>query len=217
MNKVSVLLVDDHPGVRWGLSTLLRTVADLEVIGEADNGRDAVTLAQRSRPDVVIMDVSMPLLNGAEATRQICKVVPSAKVLVLSSYASDEFVDRLMGAGAAGYITKGTAANVLIEAIRAVNAGKTFFSLDISKQVRRRYSEPVAAGQPQQITPELTSRQVEVLGLIAEGFSDKQIAVELGISHKTVGRYRHVLMHKLNGHELAGLTRSATSKEWVKL
>lgn len=216
MKKVFVLLVDDHPGVRWALSTLLKTEADLEVMGEADNGRDAVALAQKTRPDVVIMDLSMPLLNGAEATRQICRTVPSTKVLVLSSYADDEFVDRLMKAGASGYITKETAANVVVGAIRAVNAGKKFFSPDISRRLRRRYIEPVRPGQPLKMKTELTSRQVEVLELVADGFSTKQIAAELGISSKTVESCPHRLTQKLNLHELTGPARTAISKGSVK-
>lgn len=217
MKKVSVLLVDDHPGVRWALSTLLKTKADLEVMGEADNGRDAVVLAQKTRPDVVIMDLSMPLLNGAQATRQICRTVPSTKVLVLSSYADDEFVDQLMKAGASGYITKETAANVVVGAIRAVNAGKKFFSPDISKRLRRRHVQSAVTGQPRKMNPKLTSRQIEVLGLVAEGLSDTRIAAELGISTKAAGKYRHVLMQKLDVHELAGLTQFAISKGLVKL
>jgi DNA-binding NarL/FixJ family response regulator len=216
MNKASVLVVDDHPGVRWALSTLLKTEADLDVVGEADNGRDAVVLARETRPDVVVMDVSMPLLNGAEATRQICKTVPFAKVLVLSSYADDEIVDHLMKAGAAGYITKETAANVLVGAIRAVNAGKKFFSPDISRRLRRRYIEPVVPGQPVKMKTELTSRQVGDLEMVTEGISTKQIAAELGISSKPVENYRHPLMQKLNAHELTGLARSAISRRSVK-
>ena len=216
MNKVSVLLVDDHPGVRWALSTLLKAEADLEVLGEADNGRDAVVLAQKTRPDVVIMDLSMPLLNGAEATRRICRTVPSTKVLVLSSYADDEFVDRLMEAGASGYVTKETAANVVVGAIRAVNAGKKFFSPDISRRLRRRYAERDVPGQLLEMRTELTSRQVEVLELVADGFSTKQIAAELGVSSKSVESCRHLLMQKMNVHELTGPARSAISKGSVK-
>lgn len=217
MTRVSVLLVDDHPGVRWALSTLLKTEADLDVVGEAANGRDAVVLAQKTRPDVVIMDVSMPLLNGAEATRQICNTVPSAKVLVLSSHADDEIVDHLMEAGAAGYITKETAANVVVGAIRAVNAGKKFFSPDISRRLRRRYAERVAPGQVLEMRTELTSRQVEVLELVADGFSTRQIAAELGISNKSVESCRHLRMQKPNVRELAELTGFVGSKGWVKL
>jgi DNA-binding NarL/FixJ family response regulator len=216
MKKVSVLLVDDHPVVRRGLIALLETEADLVVIEEADNGRAAVALAQKTRPDVVIMDVSMPLLNGAEATRQIRKTVPTAQVLVLSSYADDEFVEHLMQAGAAGYLTKETATNDLVGAIRAVHAGKTFFSPGISRRLRHRHFEPVSPGQPLKIRPELTSRQVEVLQLIAEGFSTKQIAAELGISNKTAEKHRQLLMQKLNLHEMAGLTRYAISKGLVE-
>jgi DNA-binding NarL/FixJ family response regulator len=216
MEKISVLLVDDHPVVRQGLIALLETEPDLVVIEEADNGRAAVALAQKTRPDVVVMDVSMPLLNGAEATRQIRKTVPGAKVLVLSSYADDEFVEHLMQAGAAGYLTKETATNDLAGAIRAVHTGKSFFSSAISRRLRHRYSEPVARGQPMKLGPELTSRQVEVLQLIAEGFATKQIAAELGISNKTAEKHRQLIMQKLNLHETAGLTRYAISMGLVE-
>ena len=186
MKRVSVLLVDDHPVVRQGLSALLKTQADWEVIEEADNGRTAVALAQQTQPDVVIMDVSMPLLNGAEATRQIRKTVPSAKVLVLSSYGEEELIEHLMQAGAAGYVTKDTAPRDLAGAIRAVHGGKMFFSPAITRRLRQRHVEPALPGRPLKMNPGLTSRQVEVLQLIAEGFATKQIAAELGISNKTV-------------------------------
>lgn len=216
MKKVSVLLVDDHPVVRQGLSALLKTQADLEVIEEADNGRAAVALAQQTQPDVVIMDVSMPLLNGAEATRQICRTVPSAKVLVLSSYGEEELIEHLMQAGAAGYVTKDSAPSDLAGAIRAVHGGKRFLSPAIARLLRHRHVEPVMPGKPLKMSPELTSRQVEVLQLIAEGFATKQIAAELGISNKTAEKHRQLLMKKLDVHEIAGLTRYAISKGLVE-
>src|SRR5438034_4095198 len=127
MRKINVLLVDDHTVVRQGLRALLKAEEDMEVIGEAENGRQAVTLARKSPPDVVVMDVAMPLLNGCEATRQIVKSLPAAKVLVLSSYGDDECVQQLVQAGAAGYLLKQTAANELLKAIREVRNGNSFF------------------------------------------------------------------------------------------
>src|SRR5438045_7119993 len=133
MNKTSVLLVDDHTVVRQGLRALLKSEEDIEVIGEAENGRQAVQCVKKSLPDVVVMDVAMPLLNGLEATRQILKSVPSTRVLVLTSYGDDECVQQLMQAGASGYLIKQTAANDLLKAIREVQRGNACFSHSISK------------------------------------------------------------------------------------
>lgn len=127
MKKIRILLVDDHPVVRQGLCALLKMEDDMEVIGEADNGLAAVALARKTLPEVVVMDLSLPLLDGAEATRQIHQTVPSVKVLVLSSHGDDEFVERLKQAGATGYLTKDSAAMELIHAIRTVHSGRTVF------------------------------------------------------------------------------------------
>src|SRR5438093_3323454 len=184
MRKIKVLLVDDHTVVRQGLCALLAAEEDMEVIGEAENGRQAVGLAKKSPPDVVVMDVAMPLLNGLEATRQILKAVPTTKILVLTSYGDDECVQQLMRAGASGYLIKQTAANDLLKAIREVRRGNAFFSPAIARRLREQCREAFSTGHPARKTTELTSREGEVLQLIAEGFSNKQIAAELGISIK---------------------------------
>ncbi len=204
MKKVKILLVDDHPVVRQGLSALIKMEEDMEIVGEADNGRAAVAVAKRTHPEVVIMDLSMPLLNGAEATRQIHQTVPSVKVLVLSSFGDDEYVERLMQAGAAGYLTKESAADELLKAIREVHSGKPFFSPRIAKRLRQRSDGAPAGGQPARTSPGLSPRQTEVLQLIAQGFASKQIAVELGISIKPVEKQRQAVMKKLDIHETAG-------------
>lgn len=216
MKKVSVLLVDDHTVVRQGLRALLQPEEDIEVIGEAENGREAVQLAKKNPPDVVLMDVAMPLLNGLEASRQILKGSPSTRVLVLTSYSDDECVHQLMDAGVSGYLIKQTAANDLVKAIREVQKGNAFFSPTIAKRLRDQCREAFANGQPVKKTIELTSRESEVLQLIAEGFSNKQIASELGISIKTVEKHRQQVMNKLNIHDVAGLTRYAISKGLVE-
>src|SRR5208283_443046 len=133
MKKISVLLVDDHTVIRQGLRALVSAEEDLEVIGEAENGRQAVALARKTPPDVVVMDVAMPLLNGLEATRQILRNTPSSKVLVLTSYGDDDCVAQMMKAGATGYLIKQTAANDLLKAIREVHRGNAFFSPAIAK------------------------------------------------------------------------------------
>ena len=216
MKRITVLLADDHVVVRQGLCALLTSEGDIEVVAEAENGRQAVALAKKTSPDVVVMDVAMPLLNGAEATRQILKNVPGAKVLVLSSYGDDECVSQLMQAGAAGYLLKQSAANDLLKAIREVNSGHAFFSPVIARRLRDQYHDAFTNGQAPKKTGELSSREAEVLQLIAEGFSNKQIASELVISIKTVEKHRQQVMNKLHIHDVAGLTRYAVSKGIVE-
>jgi DNA-binding NarL/FixJ family response regulator len=216
MKKISILLVDDHTVVRQGLRALLSSEEDLEVVGEAENGRQAVMLAKENHPDVVVMDIAMPLLNGLEATKQILKLIPSTKVLVLTSYSDDNCVQQLMEAGAAGYLLKQTAANELLKAIREVQRGNAFFSPSIAKRLRDQCHEAFTAGRPPRKTTDLTSREAEVLQLVAEGFSNKQIAAELCISIKTVEKHRQQVMNKLKIHDVAGLTRYAISRGLVE-
>jgi len=216
MKKISVLLVDDHTVVRQGLRALLKAEEDMEVIGEAENGRQAVAMAKKNPPDVVVMDVAMPLLNGLEATRQILHCVPAAKVLVLTSYGDDECVEQLIRSGATGYLIKQTAADDLLKAIRQVHRGHAFFSPIIAKRLRDQSREAFSSGQRPKKAGELTSRETEVLQLIAEGFSNKQIGSELGISIKTVEKHRQQVMNKLNIHDVAGLTRYAISKGMIE-
>jgi DNA-binding NarL/FixJ family response regulator len=216
MKKITVLLADDHTVVRQGLRALLKAEEDMEVIGEAENGRQAVNLVKKSPPDVVLMDVAMPLMNGLEATRQILKSSPTTKVLVLTSYGDDDCIEQLMRAGAAGYLIKQTAANDLLKAIREVQRGNAFFSPSIAKRLRDQCRQAFSNGQPVKRSGDLTSRESEVLQLIAEGFSNKQIAAELSISIKTVEKHRQQVMNKLNIHDVAGLTRYAISKGLVE-
>ena len=217
MEKIRVLLVDDHTVVRQGLRALLEAEPDITVVGEAETGRQAVQLAKKHLPEVVVMDIAMPMLNGLEATRQIIKEVPRAKVLMLSSYSDDEYVEQLTEAGAAGYLLKQTAATDLIKAIREANKGNAFFSPAISRRLlqhcRDAFTNP---GLTQKRSNPLTSRESEVLQLIAEGRANKQIAAELCISIKTVEKHRQQVMNKLNIHDVAGLTRYAISKGIVE-
>ena len=207
MNKTTVLLVDDHTVVRQGLRALLKSEEDIEVIGEAENGRLAVQLARNVPPDVVVMDVSMPLMNGLEATRQILKTLPSTRILVLTSYSDDDCVKQLTEAGVSGYLIKQTASNDLVKAIREVKKGNAFFSPTIAKRLRDQCREAFANGQPVKKSIELTSREAEVLQLIAEGFSNKQIAAELKITEDTVKFHRGHIMRKMRADSLADLVR----------
>jgi DNA-binding NarL/FixJ family response regulator len=213
MQKIRVLLVDDHIVVRQGLRALLDAEEDIEIVGEADNGRQAVQLARRLFPDVAVMDIAMPVLNGLEATRQIVKGNPSTKVIILSSYSDDDYIQQLTEAGAAGYLIKQTAANELIKAIREAQKGNAYFSPSIAKRLRDQCREAFVSGQPAKKRPDaLTTREAEVLQLIAEGRANKQIAAELCISIKTVEKHRQQVMTKLGIHDVAGLTRHAIAK-----
>src|SRR5256886_11199570 len=213
MEKITVFLADDHTVVRQGLRALLSSEEDMEIVGEAENGRQAVQVVKKLLPDVVVMDIAMPVLNGLEATRQITRTVPSAKVLVLSSYSDDEYVQQLTEAGAAGYLVKQTAANDLLKAIREAYKGNAFFSPSIAKRLRDQCREAFVSGQPvRKRSDYLTTREAEVLQLIAEGQANKQIAAELAISIKTVEKHRQQVMNKLGIHDVAGLTRHAIAK-----
>jgi DNA-binding NarL/FixJ family response regulator len=213
MRKIRVLLADDHTVVRQGLRALLAAEEDIEIIGEAENGRQALQQVKKLLPDVVVMDIAMPVLNGVEATRQITRYVPSVKVLVLSTYSNDEYVEQLTEAGAAGYLVKQTAANDLLKAIREAFKGNAFFSPAIAKRLRDQCRQTYVAGQPVKRRADyLTTREAEVLQLIAEGRANKQIAAELCISIKTVEKHRQQVMNKLGIHDVAGLTRHAISK-----
>ena len=213
MEKIKVLLADDHTIVRQGLRMLLEAESDIAVIGEAENGQQAVQLTKQLQPDVVVMDLAMPNLNGLEATRQIVKEMPSVKLLVLSSYNDDEYVHQVTEAGATGYLLKQTAATDLIKAVREARRGNAFFSPAISKRLADRYRQAFLDGAPVKKRNDLlTSREAEVLQQIAEGKPNKQIAAQLCISIKTVEKHRQQLMNKLNIHDIAGLTRYAISK-----
>jgi len=208
--RITVLLADDHMIVREGLRKLLETECDIDVIGEAATGRSAVAMARKLRPDVIVMDIAMPLLNGLEATHQIRQTLPDAKVLILSAHSDDKYIEKLMSLGAAGYLIKQTSAHLLSEAIREVQKGNTYYSPSIAKRLHNNKLECLnRKGQAKQRFSGLSSREVEVLQLIAEGEANKQIAAELGISIKTVEKHRDHLMQKLDIHDTAGLTRYA--------
>ena len=210
MNRITVLLADDHEIVRQGLRRLLEAEGDIKVTGEAATGRQAVALSREHCPDVVVMDIVMPLLNGLEATRQIRLAAPATKVLILSAHNDNAYVEQAAALGVAGYLLKQTSAVLLARAIREVRKGKTFFSPGIARQFRQYDpASPGRAGTLEKKADHLSSRQAEVLQLIAEGMANKQIAAELGIGVKTVGKHRQRLMEKLNIHDTAGLTRYA--------
>jgi DNA-binding NarL/FixJ family response regulator len=212
MNRITVLLAEDHHIVREGVRSLLDHERDIEVVGEAETGRQAMQLTRKLRPAVVVMDIAMPLLNGLEATRQIRKEFPDTKVLILSAHSDDAYVEQVALLGAAGFLLKQSSSHVLITAIREVLKRNTFYCPSISKRVLDRSQTSAARGEESKNrSSRLSSREVEVLRLIAEGEPNKQVAAELGLSFKTVDKHRQHLMAKLNIHDTAGLTRYAIS------
>ena len=210
MKRITVLLAEDHTMVREGFRKLLELEDDLEVVGEAQDGRQAVAMVKKLRPAVVVMDIAMPLLNGLEATREILEVLPSTRILILTAHNDDAYVKNATKSGAMGFLLKQASARVLSKGIREVNKGHAFFGPFIAKLLPERERKPVEqAGRPKLRKGRLTSREMEVLQLIAEGKANKQIAAELGIGMKTIERHREHLMEKLNIHGIAGLTRHA--------
>lgn len=214
MKPITILLAEDHIIVRDGLHTLLSTEKDMKIVAVASDGQKTVELARKLLPDVLIMDIAMPILNGIEATRQVLKHCPSTKVLILSAHSDDAYVHKINALGASGYLIKQTASHVLPVAIREVMKGKTFFSPSISLRLRKntqilRDSDPAAKPGS---APTLTSREMQVLQLVAEGKANKQSADQLGISIKTVEKHRQSLMEKLQIHDTAGLTRHAIAE-----
>jgi len=212
MKRITVLLAEDHTIVREGFRKMLELEDDLEVIGEAQNGRQAVALVKKLRPAVVLMDIAMPLLNGLAATRQILKAFPDTKVLILSAHNDDAYVQNASESGAVGFLIKQTSSHEVCRAIREVQKGKTFFSPSISRRLDRLHPPSSdRAGLLRKKAAQLTSREMEVLQLIAEGKANKETAAELGISMKTVEKHRERVMSKLDIHDTAGLTRYAIS------
>jgi DNA-binding NarL/FixJ family response regulator len=212
MKRITVLLAEDHTIVREGFRKMLEMEKDLQVVGEAQDGRQAVALAKKLRPAVVLMDIAMPLLNGLEATRQILKAVPATKVVILSAHSDDAYVKNATDSGAVGFLLKQNSSHVVCEAIREVQKGKTFYGPTVARRLHQLHGKSSdRAGRLQSRDARLTSREMEVLQLIAEGKANKETAAELGISIKTVEKHREKVMSKLNIHDTSGLTRYAIS------
>lgn len=207
MTPIRVLLADDHTLVRAGIRGLLKALPGIEVVGEAGEGHEALRLAQTLQPNVVLLDIGMPGLNGLEVTARLTKSDPKIRVVILSMHLSEEYVLQALRAGAAAYLLKGSAVSELEVAIRAVARGETYLSPPVSKRVVDDYvsrtggeTDPLAA---------LTPRQREILQLVAEGHTSKEIGQRLGVSYRTVEVHRNQLMKRLNVHDLPGLVRFA--------
>jgi len=210
MRRIRILLADDHAVVRQGFRMILSAHPDLEIVGEAGNGRDAVELAAALRPDVVVMDVAMPELNGIEATRRLTGANPHVRVLALSMHKDSVYVREILRAGARGYLLKDSVADDLVAAVRAVAAGEGYLSPAISNAVLDDYRKHVT--NPLDL---LSSREREVLQMLAEGKTNKEVAATLNLSVYTVDAHRGRIMEKLNVHSINELVRFAVRQGLV--
>ncbi len=205
---VSIVIVDDHQIVRDGLRSVMEKEPDLTVVAEADNGRQGVEVCRRISPDVVVMDITMPDLNGIEATRRIKSESPDTKIIALSMHSDKRYVRRMIEAGATGYLLKESAIDEVVRAVKAVAAGGSYLSPEVADIVLEGYRKR-PSGRPESTGPELTDREREVLQLLAEGKTSKEIAGALNVSPKTVETHRRQIMDKLDIHNVAGLTKYA--------
>jgi len=211
--NIKVLIAEDHDVVREGLKILISSDPGLQIAGEANTGKAAVRLARKLQPDVILMDLAMPQGNGLEAARDICRLIPRSKVLVLSAYQDDDTVQQVIDAGASGYMTKHSAADELLTAIREVGRGNVYYSPKIARRLKAQQS--LSFQQGRSAHPKLTPREDEVVRWIAKGEPNKAIAYNLGLSIKTIEKHRQAAMDKLNIHDVASLTRYALAKGMV--
>jgi two-component system, NarL family, response regulator NreC len=206
--SIKILLAEDHHIIRQGIRSLLEKEIGIEVIGEAVDGRETVSLARQLKPDVVVMDVSMPNLNGIEATRQICEEDQGIKVIALSVHSDDPFVSGMLTAGAMGYLLKDCLLEELVKAIEAVANGRLYLSARIAQNVVQEYKS-MKTRETRSVFSTLTAREREVLQMIAEGKSMKEIGVALFVSEKTVATHRQHIMDKLGIHTVPDLVKTA--------
>ena len=217
-NEVTVLLAEDHAIVRKGLRLLLEQEGGIKVVGEAEDGRETLKKAGELIPDILVLDISMPLLNGLDVARQISKLQPEIRIIILSMYASEDLVYETLQAGVKGYVLKKSAPDQLVSAIRAVSVGESFFSPEISKIIdERKIEQGQLIGKESIQFPALTGRETEILQLVAEGHSNREIAKILFISIKTVENHRSKIMKKLNFRNITDLVRYAISKGIIQL
>jgi two-component system response regulator NreC len=207
--SIRILLADDHTILRAGLKMMLNAQPDMEVVGEAQDGRQAFTEAQRLQPDVVLMDITMPDINGIEATKQIKKILPDVRILMLTMHEHDEYVFQALRAGASGYMLKEAADTELISALHVIQSGQFYLSPTAQSVMVGDYLQRVRSGEEKDSYSSLTEREREILKLVAEGYTNNQIAERLIISPKTVDTHRTHVMDKLNLHSRAELVKYA--------
>ncbi len=216
MPPIRLVLADDHEIVRAGVRMLLQPHPDIEIVAEAGSGAEAIELAQAFQPDVILMDIAMPDLNGMEATRELKRRCPSVAVLALTIHESEDYLFEMLDAGASGYVPKRAAPDDLLRAIRAVNRGEVFLHSSVAGVLVEDFRQRGDTRADEERS-NLTEREREVLTLIAEGLTNKQIGKQLGISPKTVARHRDNICHKLNLSSRAELTRYAIQKGLISL
>ena len=209
MTKIHILLADDHTILRAGLKMMLNAQPDMEVVGEAPDGRQAIAETQRLQPDIILMDITMPEMNGIEATRHIKKLVPESKILILTMHEHDEYVFQALRAGASGYMLKEAADTELISALHVIQSGQFYLSPVAQSVLVGDYLQRVRIGEEKDSYSSLTEREREILKLIAEGYTNTQVAERLVISPKTVDTHRTHIMDKLNLHSRAELVKYA--------
>jgi DNA-binding NarL/FixJ family response regulator len=213
-----ILIADDHDVVRTGLRQLLLERRGWEVCGEAKTGREAVALALQTKPDVVVMDIGMPELNGLEAARQIRKSLPNTEIVILSLHLSDELVYEIVQAGVRGYVLKSDANRDLVNAVEALSLHRTFFTAKVSEMMLDGFcNRKPRGGQNGTVRDRLTSRQREIVQLLAEGKSSKEVAVALNISVKTAETHRANIMRKLELHSVSELVRYAVKNQIIEV
>ncbi len=218
MPKIRVLIADDHSLVREGIAAFLRLCDDIEVVGEASDGIEAIERARKARPDIVLMDIGMPKLGGLEATVELRKTDPAIKIIVLTQYDDREYISRFLKAGVSGYMLKKAVGSELVNAIRAVNRGEFYLFSSIASEVVDGYlGKHKKAVEGEDLYEKLTDREKQVLKLIAEGHSHKEIATLLNISAKTVIAHQTNISEKLDMHSRTALVKFAISKGIIKL
>jgi two-component system nitrate/nitrite response regulator NarL len=219
MKTTKILIVDDHEVVRDGLKNILTSLENISIAGEAGNGEDAVKMYSSLKPDLVIMDISMPGMNGIEATKIIKEKDPDARILILTMHDNQEYLNQIIRSGAKGFILKNTDKDELLEAVKTVSGGDNFFSKDISKLIIDNYIRTAKETEKNDGYKEvpLTKREIEILKLIASGYSNQEIANILYISYNTVDTHRKNIMHKLSIKNTAGLVRYAIEKGLISL
>ncbi len=217
--KIKILFADDHAIVRDGLRSIFKSEPEFTIVGEASNGEEAISLIADQRPDVAVLDISMPKVTGVEATRVVKKNYPDTGILILTIHEDEEYIQEMVQAGADGYVLKDAGKKEIFDAVRTIADGGTFFSSQVSQVLlngivkRNRTSDPYAKGDESK----LTNRETEILRMVAEGLTSKQIADKLFLSVTTVNRHRTNIMKKINIHDAVGLVKYAIRKKLIEI